>query len=134
MTSLIVSGKNHYQRPEGELLRQDTAGRVRTSKERRDALLAEFDRSGVSGARFARMAGIKYQTFANWLHGRRHAGRASARKGRKTVTWVEAVPPATASVRVQLPGGAWMEIGSAAQAAIAAQVLRGLADSETKPC
>jgi hypothetical protein len=72
MTSLILSATSTGQRL-SELLRQDTAGRVRTSKERRDLLLAQFDRSGVSGARFAKMAGIKYQTFANWLHMRQRA-------------------------------------------------------------
>jgi hypothetical protein len=134
MTSMILSGKSHQQRPAGELLRQDATGRVRTSRERREELLAEFERSGVSGARFAEMAGIKYPTFAGWLHARRKTAGTATAKGRKSVTWVEAVPTAVASVRVQLPGGAWMEIGSAAQAAVAAQLLRGLAQSEIKPC
>ena len=135
MTSLILSGKSNGQRT-GELLRQDTAGRVRTSKERRALLLAEFDRSGVSGARFAKMAGIKYQTFANWLHVRRRQAPGGSRKakGRKTVTWVEAVVPATASLRVELPGGAWLEVSSAAQARTAAMLLRALAAGGTAPC
>jgi hypothetical protein len=32
----------------------DTKGRVRTSKEQRRVILAEFERSGVSASRFAR--------------------------------------------------------------------------------
>src|SRR6187549_506590 len=98
MTSLILSGKNHGPRAGEELLRQDTAGRVRTSKERRELLLTQFDRSGVSGARFAKMAGIKYQTFANWLHVRRRQAQGGSRKSkrRKAVTWIEAVPHAAA--------------------------------------
>jgi lambda repressor-like predicted transcriptional regulator len=37
---------------------------VRATPERRAAILTEFDRSGVSAAQFARLAGIKYSTFA----------------------------------------------------------------------
>ena len=136
MTSLILSGKNHGPRAGEELLRQDTAGRVRTSPERRVLLLAQFDRSGVSGARFAKMAGIKYQTFANWLHVRRQqsAGRTRKSKRRKTVTWVEAVVAAPASLRVELPGGAWLEVRSAAQARSAAMLLRELAAGGASRC
>jgi len=136
MTSLLLSGKSNGQRPGGELLRQDTAGRMRTSKERREQLLAEFDRSGLSGARFAKMAGIKYPTFAGWLHVRRReegTGRPAG-KGRKRVTWVEAVPQAAATLRVELPGGAWMALGSAEQARTAALLLRELAAGGTGAC
>ncbi|MEQ2009658.1 MAG: hypothetical protein ABMA26_22980 [Limisphaerales bacterium] len=40
----------------GVLLKMDTRGRVRTSPERRQAILAEFNRSGVSAAQFAQLA------------------------------------------------------------------------------
>ena len=135
MTSLILSAKSNGQRS-GELLRQDTAGRVRTSKERRALLLGEYDRSGLSGARFAKMAGIKYQTFANWLHVRRRQTQGGSKKPqrRKAVTWVEAVPHATAALRVELPGGAWLEVSSAAQARTAAMLLREMAGGGAAPC
>jgi hypothetical protein len=43
---------------------------------RREALLDEFEKSGVSGAKFARLAGVKYATFAGWvLKRRRQRGR-----------------------------------------------------------
>jgi hypothetical protein len=136
MTSLILSGKNGGPKSGEELLRQDTAGRVRTSAERRALLLAQFDRSGVSGARFAKMAGIKYQTFANWLHVRRRQTQGTARpaKGRRAVTWIEAVPRAVDSLRVELPGGAWMELSSAAQLRTAALLLRELSGPGAKSC
>jgi hypothetical protein len=51
---------------DGQILKRDTAGRVRTPRERREALLTEFDRSGMSGQKFAACAGMKYTTFANW--------------------------------------------------------------------
>ena len=46
------------------LLKTDARGRVRATPERRAAILAEFDRSGLSAAQFARLAGIKHSTFA----------------------------------------------------------------------
>ena len=58
-----------------EVLKQDGRGRVRVSAQRREALLDEFERSGVSGAKFARLAGIKYATFANWVLQRRSEER-----------------------------------------------------------
>jgi hypothetical protein len=61
-----------------QLLRRDVKVRVRISRGRRELLLAEFDRSGVSAAVFARMAGINYQTFAGWLPVRRRGGRREA--------------------------------------------------------
>lgn len=45
----------------------DAKGRVRVSKEQRRAILAEFERSGVSAAQFAMRAGLKYSTLAGWL-------------------------------------------------------------------
>lgn len=58
-------------RRELEVLKQDTRGRVRVSQQRREALLDEFEKSRASGAKFARLAGIKYATFANWVQKRR---------------------------------------------------------------
>lgn len=116
-----------------ELLRQDTRGRVRTSRERRAALLSEFDRSGVSAARFARMAGINYQTFAGWLQGRRRAVGESGPPARrkKSVRWIELGAPAGSAsatpLRVQLPGGASIEITAPGQLPAAAALLRELA-------
>ena len=129
MTSLTLARRRESRFPGEQLLRLDARGRVRTGRERREELLVEFDRSGVSGARFARMAGIKYQTFAGWLHQRRM--RSAGGKRSKQVTWVEAaVKPAGAegaSLRVQLPGGAWMDLASSAQMHGAALLLRELA-------
>ena len=65
--SLPVAG------PNDGLLKVDTRGRVRTSPERRQAILHEFDQSGVSAAQFAKLAGIRYSTFAAWINRRRKA-------------------------------------------------------------
>ena len=49
-----------------ELLKVDRIGRVQTSVERREALLDEFERCGVSAAQFAKRVGVRYSTFAAW--------------------------------------------------------------------
>lgn len=54
-----------------EILKTDKRGRVRTTRERRQELLAEYDRSGLTGPKFAVLTGLKYQTLAGWLHQRR---------------------------------------------------------------
>ena len=55
----------------GQILSQDAQGRVLVSRERREALLEEYDRSGMSGVKFAQYVGIKYSTLAYWLQSRR---------------------------------------------------------------
>ena len=63
------------------------------SVERREALLDEFERSGLSGVKFAQLAGIKYQTFALWARKRREArsGSAAAESPERSMSFVEAV-------------------------------------------
>ena len=55
----------------GQILSRDARGRVLVSRERREALLGEYDRSGMSGVKFAQYVGIKYSTLAYWLQSRR---------------------------------------------------------------
>jgi hypothetical protein len=52
-------------------------GGVGGSRERREALLAEYDRGGMSAKGFAEWAGIKYTTFAWWLQERRRGREQS---------------------------------------------------------
>ena len=47
-----------------KLMTTDVRGRVRIPDERREALLDEFERSGLSGVKFAQLAGVKYPTFS----------------------------------------------------------------------
>jgi hypothetical protein len=47
--------------------------------DRRNQLLAEFDRSGLSAAAFARQHGLTYTTFCGWRHRqRRHRDKPQA--------------------------------------------------------
>jgi DNA-binding transcriptional regulator YiaG len=53
--------------PGGEILKQDNLGRVLTPLVKRQEILAAFDGSGMSAARFAAMVGINYSTFCSWV-------------------------------------------------------------------
>jgi DNA-binding transcriptional regulator YiaG len=59
--------------PAAEVLKTDVLGRVKTPRARQEALLDEFERSGVSGQKFAALVGVNYQTFATWVQRRRRA-------------------------------------------------------------
>jgi transposase-like protein len=112
----------------------DTQGRVRASKEQRRLILAEFERSGVSAARFARQSGLKYSTLAGWLQRyRRTKPQGRARQVRLLEAVVEQAPkpgpPNQGVLVLQLPGGALVEISDVKQATLAAAVVRELARS-----
>jgi hypothetical protein len=129
---------------DGQILKRDSAGRVRTPRERREAILKEFDQSGMSGQKFAKWAGIKYTTFANWLQQRRKQRQApSGTEAAGEVRWVEAVEgsrserkrggkSATTALIVHGPGGVRIEIHEEKQVDWAAKLLRHLGVSG--PC
>ena len=121
------------------ILKTDALGRVKTPKERREALLDEFEKSGLTGQKFAEVVGIKYQTFATWMQKRRRQrGAYPAVKGPKQLRWLEAVveerqssgDKITLPLVLELPGGTKVQISDAKQAALAAVLLRAL----EKPC
>ena len=108
----------------------DTRGRVRVSGERRQAILDEFDRSGVSGAQFARVMGLRYPTFAGWVSQRRKSKPGAA--GRQApLRLVEAVidPGRNGSnqgLLVHLPGGVRLEMTSPAQVPLVTALIQAL--------
>lgn len=133
------------------ILKQDTLGRVTHTREQREALLDEFERSGMKGLPFARMAGVNYQTFASWIQKRRrfrgdYARMASkrpstAQSGQKPrsslpLQLVEVALPSalvtspppleTATLELLLPGGARLLLHDARQTELAAHLLRSL--------
>lgn len=140
MTSTTSTPEN----PGSLILKTDTRGRVRTPAQRREALLEEFEKSGLSGAKFAALSGIKYQTFANWVQQRRRKGQAGALASAKgsakseSVSWLEAVieqagdpvEPNRSSLTLHLPGGVRAQLDSARAVALAAALVRAL----EKPC
>lgn len=94
-------------------------------------ILAEYERSGVSAAQFARETGLKYSTLAGWLVRYRRSKPPSARPAvRLLEAVVEERGRNSKSLVLELPGGARMEIKDSGQAALAGALLRTLA----KPC
>ena len=116
------------------VLKQDVLGRVRVPVERRLAVVTEFRRSGLSGAQFARLAGMKYPTLMAWV---KREGAAAAVRRKETLkrrpVLVEAVVAAPcgtpAPLLLHLGGGVRMELSDAGQAALAAQLIQALRKS-----
>ena len=128
-----------------DILKQDARGRVLVSAARREVLLDEFERSGSSAMRFARLAGLNYSTFANWIQARRRKralaklpgceGRddegSAARDG--SVRLFEALVEGglgkcqeergTNEVMIELPGGCRLSVGSPAELPVAAELV-----------
>ena len=112
----------------------DSKGRVRTSKEQRRVILAEFERSGVSATQFAKVTGLKYSTLAGWLQRCRRGKKALAQPVRLLEAMVEQAQPAASSATVSAlvlrwEGGTRMEINDAKQIPMAAALIRALAHS-----
>ena len=121
------------------IIKQDTRGRRRVTLERREALLAEFDRSAMTGRKFAAWAGIKYSTFSNWQRARRKLRSLPSPEAENAPgpRWLEAVVNGSADRKAELKsslrvlvveaaGGIRIEIADEAQVKLAAQLLREL--------
>ena len=126
-------------------MRQDVRGRVQTPAARREELLDEFERGGLSGGKFAALVGVKYSTFASWVAKRRRvrAGKPVAKNTARVgaLRLVEAMMPAGCEVHatpraealsVHLAGGMRLEITHESQARLAAALLKAL--GMERPC
>jgi hypothetical protein len=127
-----------------QIVKIDRIGRIKTPRERREALLAEFDRSGMSGQQFAKWAGIKYGTFITWVQKRRRKGAPGQTEDKLVSTgtkaevqWVEAVMEKTTAKNpnsnpnvsvmiVQGPSGVRLELSEERHILWAAKLLRHL--------
>ena len=119
----------------GQILNRDAQGWVLVSRERRESLLAEYDRSGMSGVKFAQYVGIKYSTRAYWLQSRRrHRAKEKlllkaspdTEVGKSNGEWIEAVlenGSQAGGLRIYFTGGAYCQVSSGAEAALAAELL-----------
>lgn len=140
-----------------EILRRDKRGRVWLKPERREALLDEFEKSGMSGAQFARLTGVKYSSFQNWVQRRRRAvgealeagGKASPVQGHPCpVRLFEAMvgggDPAegrsglaasgVSGLWIELPGGSRMCVETPVQMRLAVEVVLMIAQSARARC
>jgi hypothetical protein len=122
------------------LIKTDALGRMQRTGEQRERILDEFERSGLSGLKFASFCGVKYQTFATWVQRRKRQRDASPkrrpqRKRASPVRWLEASVPATVAsadtgLLLQLPGGVRAHVCHEQHIALAAALVRAL----EKPC
>jgi len=127
-----------------QVIKQDARGRVRHSKERREALLGEFERSGMSGAGFARLSGIRYTTFAGWIKSRKRRGEqgVGTEKRSSPIRLLEAMVEPGAhqpveraqGMRIELPGGSGMCIQSPVEMQMAAELVALIAERMRRGC
>lgn len=116
---------------ESVLVTTDSRGRVRVSKEQRRAVLAQFEQSGLSAAKFAKVAGLKYSTLAGWLQ-RYRRRKPKSRPGRMRLLEAVIDPAGSAAltapkgVVLHLPGQVRLELSSLADVPIAAALVQAL--------
>jgi hypothetical protein len=122
----------------GEILKQDSPGRVRTPLGKRQEILAAFDGAGMSAAGFSAVVGINYSTFCNWVQERnKKQGKDSALTGaavKPEVQWIEAEmsfgsKPRCAGNGMEiefLGGGARLRVRDERDAELGAVVLRAM--------
>ena len=114
---------------EAALLKMDTRGRVCVSKEQRNAILDEFERSGVSAAQFAKLVGLKYSTLAGWRQRHRRAkppGRSPRVRLLEALVDPDLSGGSSPAVLLFLPGEIRLEVRSAAQVPLAAALVKAL--------
>lgn len=156
MTDIDSDQRNHG------ILKRDARGRVRTQLRQREALLDEFERSGLSGPKFSEVSGVCYQTLTGWIRKRRRArggdGTAPlavrpgpAGGGGALLRWVEAetgMPDggralgdlrpgqgtAVMPLRVKLAGGVEAEVSHEGQLSLVVELVRRLNVPLAKPC
>lgn len=136
MTSMILTGAQ--AEPKTILLKTDKLGRIRIPDSKRKEILDEFGRSGLSGQAFAKLAGIKYPTFATWIQ--KHRRAAIPRSQPEKTQWVEVTPPEPLlkpqGISLQLGrlgAGARLEITSLDQVDLTVALLHKL-QAKGQPC
>ncbi|QUE52986.1 hypothetical protein KBB96_09925 [Luteolibacter ambystomatis] len=118
-------------------MKQDCIGRIRFSREQRDALLDAYQSSGSSGPQFCALHGVKYQTFATWLQKRKRddgrypvSGPAPAAPlflPAVVEKFPTGIPPVgSVGLEVRLPGGATLLIRDETDVSLAARVIQRL--------
>jgi len=99
--------------------KRDGQGRRLAVRREREAVIAAYERSGMTQREFAQREGIKFHTFTGWLK-RYGPGRAKAAFARVKV----ATRAPSALLEVALPNGVVMRGSDAEQLAVLVQRLR----------
>ena len=111
------------------IIRTGSDGRLQYTPDQRQALLEAFDRGGMSALSFTRQHVIQYQTFIAWVLKRRESmSKPHPSKPTFAEVLLEQPPGGTpaASLRIVLPCGTAIEIGSRAALPLAAELLSTL--------
>ena len=124
--------------PDDSIKKTDTLGRIRTPLEKREKILEEFERSGLSASKFAELVGVKYQTLATWLQKRRKKSVVAPMPDSTAdpVQWLEAVVnqarPSSSykALAIYLADDIKLEVTELVQIDLAAALIRTL----RKPC
>jgi hypothetical protein len=102
--------------------KRDSRGRRIVGDARREAVLAAYDRCGVTQREFARSEGVSYHTLVTWLGRRREE---AARSATRPVRFAELrLPTRGVGLEVCLPGGMVVRGHDAAQVAALVKALR----------
>lgn len=107
------------------VLKTDSKNRVLVSTQQRDAWMSAFENSGMSGAAFARLHGIRYSTFANWRKSRVKKGGVRSAPLFEELT-LNHPADSCDGLRIDLPGGASTRITRADQIPSAVALLKYL--------
>ncbi len=121
---------------ETQILKVDERGRVVTPREQQEAVVDAFEKSGMTGAQFARHVGVKYPTLMNWVQRRRRA-RESTPPEVAPVTgaaWIEAVVerPSSEGLVIEMSESVRIKIREQDSVGMAVQLLQGLGYG--RPC
>ena len=122
-----------------EVLKVDTLGRVRTPREKQEAILSAYCGSGMTGQQFAAYVGVKYSTLMSWV-GKEQKGRRAGQeicKKPAVLNWVEATVEAERSgkgegLSIEIGREVRLEVFNSRQAALAGEVIRSL--EAARPC
>ena len=126
-----------------EVLKRDALGRVRTPRVRRQALVEEFEKSGVSAKKFAALLGVNYQTFASWVQAHRKARGVEPAAAGPVRLWEAVLEGGGGEARelagatglwIELPGGSRMLAASPLQLQMAAELVSLLAQRTGARC
>ena len=126
-----------------EVLKRDALGRVRTPRARREALVEEFERSGVSAKKFAALVGVNDQSFASWVQAWRKARGQRAAAAGPVRLWEAVLEGGGGEARqfadapglvVEMPGGSRMRIESPVQLQMAAELVTLVAQRTGARC
>jgi hypothetical protein len=87
--------------------KRDISGRRLAGEARRHALLAAYDRSGLTQRAFSAREGVSYHTLVTWLVRRRRERPPAAPEGKAPVVRVAQVrlPRVSGSLEMVLPNG-----------------------------